>query len=208
MQTTPSIRCNLNKPTLLWLLGKVQISGTLLSALSLSRVQTSKLCYSQVGGGRNFKGKFFVQPPPPLPRLTREREPRLTGIRQPQPHLMRRNRSWPEKRERKLNSHVFKAWFLWLCNADKSRCQAAIRWVIPTPCSCQLVTASNNYHLVSPSSSSPLEVRPGPGALHCCDALMTPRISCNFARQQIKTLNIKLQHALSSAQKGRRLKVY
>ena len=39
-------------------------------------------------------------------------------------------------------------------------------------------------------------------ALHR-DALMTLRISCNFARQQIKTLNIKVQHAPSPAQKGK-----
>ena len=78
MQTTRSVRCNLNKPTLLWLLGKVQISGTLLSALSLSRVQTGKLCYSQVGGGETSK-EIFCSASPTSPQTNEGERARADG---------------------------------------------------------------------------------------------------------------------------------
>ena len=52
-------------------------------------------CVTLRSEGRNFKGEFFVRPP----LLTREREPVLAGIRQPQPHLMREQQSRGSRHE-------------------------------------------------------------------------------------------------------------
>ena len=76
--------------------------------LSLSLPRQANCVTLGPGGGRNFKGEFFVRPPPsPLSRLTRAREPGLTGqtgARPPQPHQIELVLMW----ESSNNEHLCK----------------------------------------------------------------------------------------------------